>query len=381
MDDNNKMVPYECKQYAKSNILISAKYKSSIYENKIMALGLYKLNNKQYIEDDGSMVVNINVSELNSPLVKDRRKSGSYYKVLAQACELMTGRTIGYMDPENDYFDFVAIVNRATYDKGTIRLKFNNDIKDYLVNLKENFSLLDIPTVLSFEEDYSFRLYEVLKSKAFYPKGISGEKIFNITYNLSELKLDLGIVNSNIDSVKRKLKGSKAPDYDKIVESAPEQQFRKWSDFKKKVLDVAVSEISEKTDMKVSYQTLTKGRGGKVYAIIFTVDIRDEDIVDAQESNIDIDLDDLADELRERIEEKISTKDAKNLLTTANNDINKVMKAYEIAKESGCDNLIGFMIAAIKNGYDKPKTLKKKINHGFEGRSYTETDFESLYDN
>ena len=47
--------------------------------------------------------------------------------------------------------------------------------------------------------------------------------------------------------------------------------------------------------MKVSYQTLTKGRGGKVYAIIFTVDIRDKDIVDAKESNIDIDLDDLAD--------------------------------------------------------------------------------------
>lgn len=47
--------------------------------------------------------------------------------------------------------------------------------------------------------------------------------VFEIPFLLSELKLQIGVVNSNLDKVRNILNKSKNPDYDYAVEASPEK--------------------------------------------------------------------------------------------------------------------------------------------------------------
>ena len=95
---------------------------------------------------------------------------------------------------------------------------------------------------------------------------------------------------------------------------------------------------------------------------------------------IDI-TDDLIDELRDIIEEKLPTKDLRAVLEASNGDIDKVKNAYEIAKSSNTDinNLTGFLLCAIKNDYKpkkkKPARKKRENFSNFEERDDNFDDF------
>ena len=123
---------------------------------------------------------------------------------------------------------------------------------------------------MSFDSKYSYRLYEILKSKAFHSKNSSStEEEFSLHYGISELKLAVGVVDTNADAVSKMLKKHN-PDFDKIVnEVSRDKNFNVWSDFKKRVIDVAVKEINEKSDLLVKYELIREGYGGKVTGIIF----------------------------------------------------------------------------------------------------------------
>ena len=67
----------------------------------------------------------------------------------------------------------------------------------------------------------------------------------------------------------------------------------------------------------------------------------------------DAELDDLIDKVMDIIDEKIKISQAKALLKVANYDINKIEYAYELAcKQENIKNLIGWLTAAIQNGYE-----------------------------
>ena len=178
---------------------------------------------------------------------------GSFYTQLKTAAASMTSTTIGYVNDEIEAFKYMSVITSAEYKKGLFTVKFNYDLKKYLIN-EAPFTVLDLPIILSYRSVYSLRLHEILLSKCYkkkrpgvshYTKRDSTEGKFKIDIGISELKLSLGVVNADSKAVKAILVDSAYPDYDKAVERASEKSFKDWYEFRRGVIDVAVKEINE----------------------------------------------------------------------------------------------------------------------------------------
>lgn len=350
--------------YRKANTLITAKYKSTITEEKILAAALAKISNSATTDENGNIVCELYVKELNQLFGYE---SKTLYNHLKDIALRLASNVIGTSDPINNSFDYISLVIRCTYKNGTLTIKFNGDVKEQLFDLKNRYTLLSIQTISKLSNLYSFRLYEILKSDAYRLKyQVPNMCGIEMNISLSELKLDLGIINAGSDEIKQILNGSAHPDYDKAVEVAHEQMMTTWTKFKRSVMDVAIPEINEKTDLNVSYSPVKVGRGGKVVGVSFLITAKEKEVSNKKEIEIvnakQPDEFDLMDAVINIIDEKISIKDAKAISEASNGDMEKVRKAYNIVKSSNTDidNLVGFIIAAIKNDYSEPVKVNKK---------------------
>lgn len=362
MTEKNKQetIPYKDNRYSKSNYLISAKYASSLLENKITAISLAKIQKKEYVEDkNGRIVCRMTANELRRLL---NANSGSFYSQLEPVAINMTSRIIGFSDPDRNggMFDYISVVDRAKYENGIFSIFYNSDVKEYLSDFKANFTVLELPTMLKFKNVYSFRLYELLSSKSYYRKGIPKEmktQIFKIEFHLSELKLNMGVVNAELDAVRKELNNKQAPNYDKAVEKSPEKKFNTWYEFKRGVLDVAIKEINEKTDMKVSFSPLKGGRGAKVYGVEFIVDLtgknvdsRQLPVETGQKLTEDEKLDLIVD--AKMLLKEFATKDVRIICEKADYNLEKIKQAYTLLKKQNhVVNATGWMISCMKDGY------------------------------
>lgn len=382
------LVPYKDNRYSKSNYLISAKYASSLLENKITAISLAKIQKKEYVEDkNGRIVCKMTANELRKLL---NANAGSFYSQLEPVAINMTSRTIGFSDPSKNggVFDYISVIDRARYENGVFSIFYNSDVKEYLSDFKANFTVLELPTMLKFKNVYSFRLYELLSSKSYYRKGIPKEQktqVFKIDFNLSELKLDMGIVNAELDVVRKELNNKQAPNFDRAVEKSPEKKFNTWYEFKRGVLDVAIKEINLKTDMKVSFSPLKGGRGAKVYGVEFIVDLtgRNVDVIESRlESKHELSDDDKLDFI---VDAKIllkdfSTKDVRVICEKSGYDLDKIKNAYSLLrKQNKVTNATGWMIACLQGDYkidnwDNSGSIKNQFGN-FHQREY---DYDQL---
>ena len=392
--------------FQKSNALINGKYKASLLDQKILNIVLSKLEKRQF-EDRGEsegLVCTLSAAELKSML---NAESGSFYTQLKKSAVNLVGYVMGYSDDSLKAFTYLTIITYASYQNGVFTVIVNGKLREE-VNRQTQFTMLDLPTMLAYRSVYALRLHEVLLSKCYRKKRAGVSKYikkepdkgkYKIEIGISELKLLLGCINSDEKKVKAILSNSANPDYDAAVEAASEKAFKRFADFKRKVIDVAVNGINEADNgTTVSYEMNKAGYGGKVYSLTFYVELgTDKNIVDskmieckdipAPQNNQDISEEDAFEiyyEVKSLIEEEISFNDIKAICKAADYDIEKIKNAYNIAQESGSiSNLVGFLIKAIQDGYSKPvkkrgRPPKKNAFNNFHQREYTQYDFESL---
>ena len=368
--------------YSKSNYLISAKYKSSIYENKILAIALAHFKQATQESENAPYVLSMSAKQIHEII---GGSSSNVYHQLKSVAEEMTGRVIGVTDDENKRFEYISIITKSTYENGIFTIYFNSDFEKYYKRLEQRgkFTIFNLPIMMAFRSGYSFRLYELLKSIAYNGrKGGIQQNVDNsweITFNLSELKFELGVVNASSDKVARMLKNKEYPDFEKAEAAAPEKAFASWREFRRCVLVPSTEEISEKTDMIVEFIPERKGLGGKTTNVTFKVSYKTA-LVDDKEPDVinqdgtaaeEVDIYNLIDEVNGIIKEKLPTKDIVSILKASDYNLQKVREKYQIAQAAGnIDNLSGWMIAAIKNNYTKPIA---KSNGNFSGRASSET--------
>lgn len=192
--------------YSKPNFLISAKYKSSLMANKVLAISLSRLQ-EAADSRDGVLVSDIKASEIKK-LVGGNK--GSFYKLLEKTAREMTGRTIGISDPESHMFAYTAVITQAVYAKGVFRIEYNRHLTKYLKEIKRNFTRLKLSVMLTFQNVYAFRLYEILKSEA-YPRIFQqrGSNIYIKRFSIAELRFLLGVANAELNVVQNILNDKK----------------------------------------------------------------------------------------------------------------------------------------------------------------------------
>lgn len=266
---------YKHEVLSKSNMFIGTKYKASIIENKITYLAMLRIQNRQYESLPDGIYVKLRAGEIKKAI---GNSSGTFYTVLKEVANNMTGNNMGLVDEENQRFTYITLINFANYNDGVFTIRFANELRNNLIGIKDNFTKLPKSIAMTFKKPYSFPLYQLLKSQCYYPAGYTGVRNnkFIVEVNLAELKLEIGVVNANQTEVKKILSrgNGTAEDYEKAVQAAKdskETMFNTWSDFSIKCLTPTVKEINNVSDIYVEYKKISGGRGGKAVGVEFTV--------------------------------------------------------------------------------------------------------------
>ena len=375
-------------QYKKSNTLVGAKYKSTLIENKLLALSLSKADEMKSEE----VMINGEKAKVFTSVMKSSEiintiglTSKNISSQLNAAYRKMQSRQIGIED-ENGQFAYRSLFIGADYINGEFKLYYNPLLGNFYKEVKTNFTPLSLGVMMSFKSVHSFRLYELLRKECYITNKNAkvyeeeeGKIKYIFNYSVAELKLMLGVVNADSQAVRNALVSKKgAPDYEKAVDASVEKGFKRWSDFNRRCIEPAVKEINENTEMCVDYELEKSGQGGKVHSITFIVKVntkpnKTESFDDKEKTMFINDVIDL-------IEEKIKTKDAKMIAETSGYDMDKIKKAYKIAKSSkNIENLVGFMIKAIKNDYNEAISIVSLNRAGsFGDYKQNDVDFEEL---
>lgn len=162
--------------------------------------------------------------------------SGKNYQNVKKALKSLRDKSF-WVEMEDGTETLCSWVNKVWCNKrsGKARIRLDDDLAKYLIGLSEQFTQYELINTLPMKSQYSFRIYELMKSYAFARK-----KIFDL------------------EDLKRRLM---AETYDR------------YFDFRRYVLDIAMDEINRYTDLEVSYEPLKKGH--KVAEIMFCIKKRD----------------------------------------------------------------------------------------------------------
>jgi len=206
-----------------SNALIEAKGSMTALERKLFASVVSEIR----MSDEDQTIFELNISEF-------RELTGLHnnYSDLKTACEGLMSKVIT-IEKELDgkgkrkKFLMASYLSAAEHVEGanTLRLEISKMLKPYLFELSI-YTEYQLKNILAMKSGHSIKIYELLKQyKNMYGKN-------SREFQLQELKELLGVGN----------------------------KYKVFKDFDKNVLKVAEKEISELTDIVVTYDKIKRGR-------------------------------------------------------------------------------------------------------------------------
>lgn len=209
----------------KSNALIDASYRLSLLEQRILLSCISQVKHNEEVTDE--VMYTISVAEIAK---LSGSSSKNLYKDLANAALRLKRRDVTIeKNPNTGNKKHVRLVTGWVQSivyaekEGAIRLRFCKDMLPYLTQLSREFTKIPLGKMMKLKNSYSIRLFEV-----FTQWEQIGEYEMTVP-NLRE-RLQLG----------EKYK--------------PVKDLRTW------VLEPAVSQINENTDLIVSFEPVRAGR-------------------------------------------------------------------------------------------------------------------------
>ena len=391
----------------RSNLMINSSYQSSLFAKQITALAIARMKAK-----DEELVAELPVGEVKEAL---GLKGSSIYTEIKGVSIATLGQKLMIEDPDSERFYVFNVFSSAAFSKedATLRLKFTNDVKKHTIEIKDNYTIMRLATLVSFSSNHAYRLYELLKTHEFkIPKAEGASYSFKM--DILDFRFRIGLVNTSKEYIQDMMDAGEPLDvvYKAALERANEQRrqlkeqrktFKKskesayteekpdvlyvqWGDLKKRVLDIAVAEINNSPlcEIHVDYEPIKRGRGAKITEIKFTIS-RNPKYKNAHE-DIGFDLvrprkSDIAavEEVRAFIAEPLSEKDVLHLLDAADGEIDKVRYAYELAlTQGGIQNLVAWMSKAIKENWTSISVDKKMAENKFNNHEQRDSDMDEL---
>ncbi len=371
MEDKKYPMNYRKSNYAvMANDIIKGKQEMTLQEAKIIRLLITQVAK----EDKDLKTYTVNIKELGKFLGVS---VSNLYRDVFDLCDRLLDRKIkieSKKDNKKEAWIIFHWLQLAQYDgHGQLTLMLSEQVKPYVLELDKWFTKYRYENILAMNSFYAIRLYELLK----------------MNMNMS--------VKSKNDFTQFKI------EYLRNYFNC-ENKFPRISDFKRKVIEIGIREINNKSDLFISVEyiktkrTITDARFYIKNVVIKTEEVKAQKEIEAKKKSeleevVERDLiqqqeylDDLIDDVRLFIKEPLKTKEIKTLLSVANNDVNLVKAKYNIAKQQlHINNLTAWLISAIKNDYaepvetesNKPMTDTPKVNR-FVNYDQRNWDFEKL---
>lgn len=142
----------------------------------------------------------------------------------------------GFEDLENDTFEYWNVFRKMKYDKGTFTFLWDPEITPHILDLKDKYVLTDLTVTSNFKSGFSWTLYD-------YLRGLYGAWYISLS-----------------KEAVMKLFG---------VEDKKSYQTNTGK-LKQAVLDVAIAEINEFTELDVKYEQIKKGRSIVGFKLIWS---------------------------------------------------------------------------------------------------------------
>ena len=154
------------------------------------------------------------------------------YRYLKKAIDKLMRTDIKVEDQKTQSITRINICSKAEYKKrdGCITIKFTDDIMPYLSQVRQKFVLYNLKEIANFGSLYTTRLYELIQE--FKDTGYMIKSV--------ERLRDIFAVGDN---------------------------FKRYSDFKKRTFDHACKEINNNHELNLGYEEIKEGR--KVIAVKF----------------------------------------------------------------------------------------------------------------
>jgi len=124
-------------------------------------------------------------------------------------------------------------------DEGEILLEFSEHFMPYLERMKCNFTHFLMNDIAKMKSIYAMRFYELLKMS--YEQQKTNKETPRVLIEVAEIRRMFEL----------------------------DDKYKKYGDFRKRVIEIAVQEINEYSPLKISYEQIKKGR--RIHAIKFLI--------------------------------------------------------------------------------------------------------------
>ena len=231
--DNNSLV-------VKENSLIQASYNLTLVEQRLILLAIIVIREHTHNNELDYIAFNKPVRVYADDYIKqfNIKSTSTAYEGLKDACKALFARQFSYQEKRKKGVANVTSrwVSDIAYidNEAVVEVTFARAIIPLITELEKNLTSYEIKQVSGLTSGYAIRLYELLV--AWKNKGISP-------------KVELGLFRARMGLT---------PD-----------QYTRMDNFKRIVLDPAVKQINEQTDIAVKYKQFKKGR--KVDSFQFSI--------------------------------------------------------------------------------------------------------------
>ncbi|MFC1320623.1 MAG: replication initiation protein [gamma proteobacterium symbiont of Ctena orbiculata] len=210
-------------------MLIEAHYKLTFVELRVVLLGVAQLNPREPVPDG----IEITAAEYAEAYDTPRN---DVYKAFDHAAKRLpdrtlkvfdkagTGKRISWLKPNT------AAAELYPKGSGAFNLCFSDEVKAYLAGLSRCFTVYELEKIAPLNSYYSMRLYE-----QFCQWRSTGK----LVVTLEDFRGRLGL----------------------------EDKYSEFSDLKRRAIDAAVKELSEKSGLRISWEV--KQRSNKVVGMVF----------------------------------------------------------------------------------------------------------------
>lgn len=231
--DNNSLV-------VKENSLIQASYNLTLVEQRLILLAIIVIREHTHNNELDYIAFNKPVRVYAEDYIKQFgiKSPSTAYEGLKDACKALFARQFSYQEKRKKGVANVTSrwVSDIAYidNEALVEVTFARAIIPLITELEKNLTSYEIKQVSGLTSGYAIRLYELLV--AWKNKGVSP-------------KVELGVFRARM--------------------GLTPEQYTRMDNFKRIVLDPAVKQINEQTDITVKYKQFKKGR--KVDSFQFSI--------------------------------------------------------------------------------------------------------------
>ena len=233
---DNKYLEVRNKMVRKANELIQrSRFHLSIQQYKIILYMVSQINQS----DDDFKLYEFSIQDFCRVCGIDET-NGKNYRDLKAAIKELRDKSV-WVKLIDGRETTVSWINRPYIDEGSgiIQIQFDEYMKPFLLQLKENFTQYELFWTLRFKSKYTIRLYELIASIHYHDL-----ETYERIYPLEELKRLLGAEN-----------------------------YKTYQHFKERVLDPATNEINRYSNKNLLYEAIKSGRS--VSKIKLTISSKD----------------------------------------------------------------------------------------------------------